>query len=121
MHEVAELEAAEPLLGDRPVFTALPLPSISGMLREIERMHQAEVGVKRAVVQGFAAAGGAAEGRRGGGGGGGGGAGAGAGERGDALEARLQVHIAAWMLCTEVEEGRVAESLALLTEDANSV
>ena len=115
VQEVADAEAGGPLLGDKPVFAALPLSSILAMLREIEGMYLAELHVKRTVLEGLEAVrqraaehhdGGASEGRLG---------------QHEALEALLQVHITAWMLDAEVDEARVKEHLELLTQDANSV
>ena len=112
VEEVADAEAGEPVLGDKPVFSALPLSSIVGMLREIEGMYAAEVHVKRTVLDGLEVARqqeaehpDPAARRLG----------------PEALEAQLQVHITAWMLDAQVDEVRVKEHIDLLTQEANSV
>lgn len=122
VEEVAAKEAAAPVLGQQPVFTALPLPTIASMLRELHAMHASELHVKGVVVDGLAvvcwqAAQEGIAGRHSGSGSGGGRA---AVRAQDAVEAKLQVHITAWMLCAEVQAARVTDNLALLTSDCSA-
>lgn len=53
LQALAAQEAAAPVLGDRPVFAGLPLGLVAGLLGEIHGMHEAELGVKEAVVLGI--------------------------------------------------------------------
>ncbi len=117
----AEQEELDPLLAGAPVFSALPLAAALRLLGEIEEMYAAEMLAKRAALAGFGAACADAEARHAAGGAGVPAAGGAAAEAAAALEARLRVLIAAWMLEAEVDAGRAAESLAALTADANSV
>jgi hypothetical protein len=125
--ELALQEESESLLHGNPVFTLLPLHTISGMLENIEKQYWAELEKKKAVVDDFqtsaveaqklaaAAAAGIThtssksifpikEGK---------------GPR-ECTEGFLQVHITAWMLSPEIEEAAVQATMVELTHDAAS-
>ena len=88
------------------------------MWGEVVSCHEAELGVKRAVVAGFEEivrqARGEEEGDEPGPP-----AGGGAGETAaqEAVRRRMTVYLSAWMLSPEVDEGRVEAHLAALAED----
>jgi hypothetical protein len=129
------------------VFASLPLATLSAMLEEVVRMHEAELVVKEGVVRGFglltndgtATAGG--DGTRGRGhtasasasvaatgqppwreGGrqideGKRGNGSGGGDMEGRQKRLMQVYISAWMLSPEVDDGMVAAHLGTLAEE----
>lgn len=125
---LAAAEEQESVLKGSPVFTALPLSSIAMLMRRIYDMHEAELKVKRAMVADCEVALTEAQWRHGDSGG----LPVGAVSNGkhsigtsrlkdhESLEAFLQVHIVAWMLCVEVTEKQVEADLAMITQDANS-
>ena len=83
------------------------------MWGEVAAAHEAELAVKRAVVEGFREV--VAEARPGGGP-------AGAERRGgpgeaDGVRRRMTVYVSAWLLSPEVDDGRVEAHLAALAED----
>ena len=123
---LAEAEDGAPVLRDSPVFAALPLPTLVSLMANIARMHSAELEIKRAVVadcedscvqaqarhQDPLAAAAVAAPR--------GGAQAGGSGGHEAVEAFLQVHITAWMLCVEVSEKQVEADLEMIKHEADS-
>ncbi|PRW57222.1 putative uncharacterized protein LOC105043418 isoform X1 [Chlorella sorokiniana] len=134
LHQLAERDAAAPLLAKAPVFATLPLHLVAAMLAEVHSQHQAELGVKAGVLRGceqvvgdLRAAdrpdGDASSGPGGGvpGSTGGslrsGGTGRAAAQREEALRRTMQVYLTAWMLSPEVDEGRVEGHLAQLEAD----
>lgn len=52
LHQLAERDAAAPVLAEAPVFASLPLHLVATMLAEVHTQHQAELGVKAAVLRG---------------------------------------------------------------------
>jgi len=53
LEELLAREAEAPVLGEGPVFAALPLRLLGGMLGEVATQHGAELTVKAGVLQGF--------------------------------------------------------------------
>jgi hypothetical protein len=117
-------EEAEMVMQGGPVFLALPLSSISGIMQHIADEHASELRAKRTVVADFAAALDTTKARL-------------DGNlehsstgvltlpespksRRKVLEAFLQVHIAAWMLCANLNEGMHAADLAFIASEAAS-
>lgn len=52
LRQLAERDAAAPMLAEAPVFASLPLHLVATMLAEVHTQHQAELGVKAAVLRG---------------------------------------------------------------------
>lgn len=116
--ELAAQEAARPVLGGGPVFTLLPLSTITAMLERIRSGHEGELGAKAVSVAGFRLQATEARQRAAEAAGGGGFRLPKPAEA--ALEAFLRVHITAWMLDAGVDEAAAEADLAALSQDANS-
>ena len=52
LRQLAERDAAAPVLAEAPVFASLPLHLVAAMLAEVHAQHQAELGIKAAVLRG---------------------------------------------------------------------